>query len=39
MQAKYLKSRGHYTIDWQNWDSGVTQFRRDIKPLQDPTGK
>jgi len=24
MQAKYLKSHGDHTIDWQNWDSGVT---------------
>jgi len=38
MQAKYLKSPGDCNIDWQNWDSGWTQFMRDIKSLHDPTG-
>ena len=38
MQAKYLKLRGDYNIDWQNWDSGVTQLNGNISTLQAPTG-
>jgi hypothetical protein len=38
MQAKYLKLRGDYNIDWQNWDSGVTQLNSNISTLQAPTG-
>lgn len=38
MQVKYLKSRGEYNTDWQNWDSHVKQLNRDITVLQNPTG-
>jgi len=38
MQAKYLKSRGDFNIDWQNWDPGVPKLICQIRMLQDPTG-
>jgi len=38
MQAKYLKSRRDYYIDWQNCDSGITHLDSNISSLQTPTG-